>query len=810
MEKISAAVPSELLIRKELGIPEDAEQVLVFAESSHWDPDWLLTSDEYYRLRIRSVLDQALDELQREPGRIFSVECIFFLRMYWERSPGKRERLRELVNEGRLRLTGSGVTTPDTLVPDPEAIIRDYQLGQQWLHDHGMTQEPRLAYLPDDFGHSPALPSLLAALGYDQAAITRIDGMFFPGSDYELPSGFPRPGSSAQLLGRDLKTLDFVWKGPDGAEVLCHWNAFTYGQGDLLGHFGLVRWMGWPLGFPLRSDWNLARRMRQYVRQLAPLSRTPYMLCPIGFDFNGPIPGLVGLLDRCNRNVYPSTGVYAVNAGLDDYLALVDCHRERLPALALDPNPYWMGFYTARPTLKRKAHALGRGLVQAEKLAAVARRQGELSFEPEAELARPWWIAATANHHDFITGTSPDRVYEREQGPWLDEAAASVERVTVRLLAAAPRPPIAPMAPPVDWGLSHGRLVVETNFFELELDEREGGAITHWRDRLTDRPILTGLGNDLISYADSGGLWRMGHEYRGGRLRERARASGERAVIAAHERAGLLTVEVRSHLDGMEITRRLWFRNDSPLIRMRVEGRVKRRRAVMCRFALNLSPLGFTMDAAGGVVSRPLQKHYNPTFWPARNFAHLRDPAGPGLAVYFPGAGAIAATAGGTAEWIALRNAPRERAFGFLPLPAHPAYGGDAGEQVSDYAVRFTPEGGWRGNQLYSGGPRVFNPAWLDPGGPDHQALAESLVRTDNEEVLVAAVKRADRGEGLIVRLANYHGYGVNVGLKLWDKKIGRALLCDARELDREEITVTEDGVALVPLRANIITVRVL
>ena len=32
-------------------------------------------------------------------------------------------------------------------------------------------------YLPDDFGHSPALPSLLRALGFTYAAVTRIDGI---------------------------------------------------------------------------------------------------------------------------------------------------------------------------------------------------------------------------------------------------------------------------------------------------------------------------------------------------------------------------------------------------------------------------------------------------------------------------------------------------------------------------------------------------------------------------------------------------------------------------------------------------------
>ena len=138
--------------RERLGIPSDGEQVIVFGESSHWDPNWLYTSEEYYRRYVRDNLHLALAELQREPRRIYSLESIFFLQMYWERESQQRAEVRRLVNEGRLRLTSTGVTTADTLLPRAEAILRDLLLGQVWLWDNGMTQEPRLAYFTDSFG----------------------------------------------------------------------------------------------------------------------------------------------------------------------------------------------------------------------------------------------------------------------------------------------------------------------------------------------------------------------------------------------------------------------------------------------------------------------------------------------------------------------------------------------------------------------------------------------------------------------------------------------------------------------------------
>ena len=295
------AAARETLLRAHLGIPGDARQVLVLTESSHWDPNWLLTSEEYYATRVRRTLTRALAELARDPRRVYSLECLFFLKMHWERTPGDRHAIRALVDSGRLRLTGCGMTTPDTLIPGTEALLRDYLSGQEWLRRNGMRQEPEVAYFPDSFGHSPELPALLAALGIRHAVITRIDGMHFPGTDLRPEGDHPIPGSTAHALLREARTLDFVWRGADGSEVLCHWNAFTYAQGDLLAHAGLTRWMGAPLSIPWRSTCHVARRVAAFVRDLAPLARTPYMLCPIGFDFVAPIARLGDLVDAHNR-----------------------------------------------------------------------------------------------------------------------------------------------------------------------------------------------------------------------------------------------------------------------------------------------------------------------------------------------------------------------------------------------------------------------------------------------------------------------------------------------------------------------------
>ena len=76
---------NEAEIRARLGIPEAARRVLVFAETSHWDPDWLRTCSAYYPLHVARVLEAVLRELRNDPGRLYSIESVFFLKMFWDR-----------------------------------------------------------------------------------------------------------------------------------------------------------------------------------------------------------------------------------------------------------------------------------------------------------------------------------------------------------------------------------------------------------------------------------------------------------------------------------------------------------------------------------------------------------------------------------------------------------------------------------------------------------------------------------------------------------------------------------------------------
>lgn len=818
-------------LRERLEIPSSASRVLVFAESSHWDPDWLLTSEEYYRLCIRKILDRMVRWLEREPKRVYSLESVFFLRIYWERKPENRGTIRDWVNGGRIRLSGSGINTPDTILPPLEALLRDYLHGQEWLRENGMFQEPRLAYLPDNFGNSPNLPTMLRAMGYEYAAFSRIDGILFPGSDYRPQGRYPLPGSSAHLLLKEKRSADFTWRDANGEEVLCHLNPFTYGQGDTLIHGGAARWMGIKVGLPLRSP-DFARSLRmiaRLIRRLEPLSPSPYMFCPIGMDFNDPLPHLAEVIEEHNRVAYGRTGVFAVIASLEDYLDLVSAHRSRLPVIQLDPNPYFMGFYFSRPEAKQLWDSVVRCLVAAEKLLVERELEGAQVHSDSLwrRLRDLWDRALMANHHDFITGTAPTRVWEREQKPlllrWRREATEVLEEIVdderrAAEIAAAgshlydlgsPCSTSVPWKvgtitgdeerPRPTWKWAEGILWLKTERYELEIDPRSGGCIRRLMDLDKSHDILSGNGNDVVLYKDSGGLWRMGHEFLGGTFRELESSSAHEAEVRVMERKDFLLVEVIAELEGLTVTRRIWCRQGSPLIRMRLEGRVSDHRTAVVRFPLAGSASHLLMEANGGLVRRPTVKLYEPTFWAAGRVVIPEDGEGNLGVAFLPGVpSCVAYNPGRGLELAAMRNAPWERAFGVFPLLSFPASGPDRGVQAFSYALVMLP---------CDAGEDIVG-ACLKAGRGGDPLPFSTKWGVSPEEVEILAVKRPLRGEGYMVRLYSPSPGPREVSLFREDREIEKALLCDAMERDVKELTVKGGRVTLT-VDSTLATVRV-
>ncbi len=795
--------PEESSLRRQWNIPDDAKQVLIFAQSSHVDPDWLFTSDQYQKLLTDKTFDRAIEELGKDPRYVYSVECIFFFKRYWDGHPDQRGLLRDYVNQGRVKFTGTGVTSPDTLLPEGENLIRDYLFGFEWLKKQGMNTDPKAAYFADSFGHSPTVPAILRELGYKYTAFTRIDGSYFTGIDTRPEKDYPLPGSDTELLLSKLKTNDFIWRSGDGSEVIAHLNAFSYGQGDLVDKAGAAYLYGLLLGAPARSPKQTDAKIDSYIKQLRPLSKTGYMFCPIGGDFNPPVLNLLKILDHYNQVRYPQTKVFVALAGLEDYFRLVEFHRDQLPVITMDPNPTYMGFYSSRPELKQRCRNLSQSLLAAEALGVKAILQGKPELYPD--LSRPWEISLFSDHHDFITGTAPDRVYWKEQIPALIQAQEIVEKNILDELKIFPKAAagMAGPLPHLEWAQDGAVIKVENAFYRIEIDPDQGGCITRWYDKKQNREILSGPSNDLVLYQENGGLWRMGQELSGGKFQQIARAGDQKAEITVKEGQNLV-ITVSSILEGREFKRSLYFQPDQPMVRMKVEGSVNKKRTATVVFRTLVRPGKFIQELPYGIIERPLNKLYQPTFWAVKNWVDLVDASGQfGVNLALTAPAAVHAGPDGILEAITLRWAPQEKVKGMPLILSFPAKGSDPDRHEFDYAFWPHNQDSWLKQGVFrqSRDLFLFNQTISSEGVPGQFRYfllsLFDLFKIDRSDVLVTAQKQAESHNGVIVRLFRYNPEPVTVHLGLTDNKIQQAFLTDGLERELKPLLIKDGKVEL-------------
>ena len=111
---------------------------------------------------------------------------------------------------------------------------------------------------------------------------------------------------------------------------------------------------------------------------------------------------------------------------------------------------YWTGIFASRPALKTLHYRAAQLALAAEAAATLLRLTSTYSTttldDLDAAIEQAWQTLVPSSHHDYITGTSPDRVYWGEQLPMLEQAAQLAEQCLTRavgLIAAGVTPDAA-------------------------------------------------------------------------------------------------------------------------------------------------------------------------------------------------------------------------------------------------------------------------------------------------------------------------------------------------------------------------------
>lgn len=336
-------------------------------QHTHWDREWYFTENDSQVLLYYFMAD-LLNRLETDEslGPFMLDGQTVVLEDYFQFAPENRERVRALVESGRL-LIGPWYTQTDFLVVGAESITRNLLLGQADCEALG----PRMAvgYVPDSFGQSAQLPMFLKQFAIDSAVVWR------GWSEYDTP------------------VTEFRWRSLDGSEV----TAAVLPQG-----YGCAKWLptepqqAWP-------------RLSTILEKQASFSGSSQLLLPNGNDQSPFEYGVPAMLERLNAQ---QEQYHFVRSDFSRYFAALS----QTPLATFEGellSPKYMrvhrGIFSTRMDIKQaNAHLENVVSRQLEPLLSVAWRLG-LPY-PQKVVENIWREAMKSHAHDSIGGCNADRV----------------------------------------------------------------------------------------------------------------------------------------------------------------------------------------------------------------------------------------------------------------------------------------------------------------------------------------------------------------------------------------------------------------
>ena len=164
---------------------------------SHIDLGWLWPVEETYHKSARTYANQLTLMAEYPEYRFLACEPAL-LEMLREQSPALFDALLEAHRRGQIIPDGAFYVECDTNLPSGESLIRQLMWGKRWFREV-FGAESRVAWQPDTFGFSGALPQLLKGFGIPYFASQKLLR-----ADPEYPR-FPYQ--------------NFMWEGIDGTAV---------------------------------------------------------------------------------------------------------------------------------------------------------------------------------------------------------------------------------------------------------------------------------------------------------------------------------------------------------------------------------------------------------------------------------------------------------------------------------------------------------------------------------------------------------------------------------------------------------------
>lgn len=346
-------------------------KVIHIVPHSHWDREWYMSFEEH-RFRLVSFIDSVIEKMENDPDfKYFHLDGqMILISDYLEVKPYMFERIKKLVNSGRLQVGPWYVLQDEYLVSD-EANVRNLLIGLDTCKEMGL-KPTMIGYFPDSFGNVAQMPQILKKCGINSA-----------------------------VFGRGVTNIsEIVWKSEDGSCVTAAHFAPWYNNANEL---------------PV-SDEQAKIRNEKLLFEFKRASKCNHCLGMNGCDHQPIQQNLNEAIRAMNKNA-PENVEY-IFSNLPDYMEKVEECTADYPVIKGELMKQTVGGMSllvstasARIYIKQ-ANRKAQNLIErcAEPLSAMAYIKG--ADYPSDYLNFAWKNLLLNHPHDSICGCSVDEVHE--------------------------------------------------------------------------------------------------------------------------------------------------------------------------------------------------------------------------------------------------------------------------------------------------------------------------------------------------------------------------------------------------------------
>lgn len=151
--------------------------------NAHIDPVWLWRFQDGLS-EIKATFQSALDRIEEYDDFVFTCGCAMYYQWVEENCPPLFQKIQEAVKAGKWIIVGGMWIQPDCNMPSAESFARQMLYSQTYFQEKFGVQA-QTGYNVDSFGHSSGLPRLLEQGGMKNYVYLR------PGDGDEMKYPFP-------------------------------------------------------------------------------------------------------------------------------------------------------------------------------------------------------------------------------------------------------------------------------------------------------------------------------------------------------------------------------------------------------------------------------------------------------------------------------------------------------------------------------------------------------------------------------------------------------------------------------------------